>query len=81
MRKIIAALLVLLSTTGCGKETDTMDQEKQAVMQVFEAMQQAMIDKDLDTCGESRRKTRHSPICPARHRPGKNSLQRSATEL
>ena len=49
MRKIIAALLVLLSTTGCGKETDTMDQEKQAVLQVFEAMQQAMIDKDLDT--------------------------------
>ena len=26
-----------------------MEQEKQAVMQVFETMQQAMIDKDLDT--------------------------------
>ena len=49
MHKLLAAVILLVQLAGYGKGKDMMNTEKEKVLQVFETMQQAMIDKDLDT--------------------------------
>ena len=51
MKKLLLLVLALLMLTGCGAHTEESDMnaEQKAVLAAFERMQQAMIDKDVET--------------------------------
>lgn len=51
MKRLLLLVLALLMLTGCGAHTEESDMnaEQKAVLAAFERMQQAMIDKDVET--------------------------------
>ena len=51
MKRLLLLVLALLILTGCStlREESDMNAEQKAVLAAFERMQQAMIDKDVET--------------------------------
>ena len=51
MKRLLLLVLALLILTGCStlREESNMNAEQKAVLAAFERMQQAMIDKDVET--------------------------------